>query len=117
MKPFIFRFRNGKAVVTSAGLSFTPALRDRTLRRRRWARPDVASIAVQPLSKRRCDLILTHRNGETRRFPDIDGPAAEMEEELAIHGYRRGGCPVTVARQLPANRLRDFSLAIFRLRK
>ena len=89
MKPYTFLFRNGKVIVAEECLSFSPALRDRTLRRLHWSRADIVAIAVQPLPKKRCDVEVRRQDGEIRRFQDIDVTAAEMEEEFTMHGYRR----------------------------
>ena len=89
MKPYTFLFRNGKVIVAEEALSFSPALRDRTLRRLHWSRADIVAIAVQPLPKKRCDVVVRRQDGGIRRFQDIDVTAAEMEEEFTMHGYRR----------------------------
>lgn len=91
MKPYMFRFRYGKVIVAEEGLSFSPELRDWTLRRQHWPRADIVAIAVHPLPKKRCDVAVTRRGGEIRKFQDIDVTAAELEEEFTVHGYRRCG--------------------------
>lgn len=92
MKP---KFQFGGARHASVGadeITFSPSMKDMTLRKQQLARAEILGVSVQEAAKqtRRCEVAVFHRDGSVRRFPNVIRPAAEVESAFRLRGYPDG---------------------------
>jgi hypothetical protein len=90
MLPYRFRFGGTRHVaIDDEGVTFSPSVRNMTLRKLRWSKGDIVAVSVQQASRngRACEVTLFRRDGTVQRFRDAGASAAEVTTAFAVRGY------------------------------
>jgi hypothetical protein len=93
MKPYKFQFGGARhASVGDDEITFSPSVKDMSLRKQRLPRDEILGVSVQEEARqtRRCEVAVFQRDGSVRRFPDVMRPAAEVESAFRLRGYPDG---------------------------